>query len=274
MKTKRMILINYYENANKSGIYCIRNQINKKLYIGSTKNSFAIRKNKHLYLLRKSVHYNEHLQNAWNYYKEKNFSFEILFICSPQECERYEGEFIKLYSSNKREFGYNVANVSSYRFDYNMSNDHNNEKSIRKKEKAIKMNGLITNEKGISKSFKIYDINGKFIEKYNSEIEFIEKNGGSKSHISITLNKRQLFYKNNIILFSGDILSNDDINYAKNKTIKKVELFNLNNNYINTFDSAKDCANFLNCKTAEIRMCCLGKRSRIKKYITKYKIYE
>ena len=146
MKTKGMILINYYENANKTGIYCIRNQVNKKIYIGSTKNSFTIRKNKHLCLLRKNTHYNEHLQNAWNYYKEENFSFEILFICLPEECEKYEGEFIKLYSSHKREYGYNIASVSSYQFDYNMSDNHNDEKSIRKKEKAIKLNGLTTTD--------------------------------------------------------------------------------------------------------------------------------
>jgi hypothetical protein len=155
-----------------------------------------------------------------------------------------------------------------------MSDNHNNEKSIRKKEKAIKLNGLTTNERGISKPFKVYDINGKFIDEYNGEKKFIEKNGGSKSHISVTLNKRELFYKNNIILFSDDILSNDDINYAKNKTIKKIELFDLNDKYINTFDSAKECANFIGCQTAEIRMCCLGKRNRIKNYKTKYKKYE
>lgn len=269
-----MVLINYYGNANKTGIYCIRNQINEKIYIGSTKNSFAIRKNKHLCLLRKNNHYNEHLQNAWNYYKEENFNFEILFICSPEECEKYEGDFINLYSSNKRECGYNIACVSSYKFKYNISEHHNKEKSIRKKERAIRLNGLTTNERGISKPFKVYDINGVFIKEYNSGKEFIEKNGGSKSHISITLNKRQLFYKNNIILFSDDILLDDDIDYVKNKTIKKVKLFDLNDNYINTFDSARDCADFIGCQISEIRMCCLGKRNRIKKYKTKYINYE
>ena len=274
MNRNKMKLINYYNNANKIGVYCIRNQVNNKIYIGSTKKSFSSRKNRHQRELRKNIHYNEHLQNAWNYYKEENFSFEILFICSSEESEKFEGEFIKLYSSNKRECGYNIASVSSYRFGYNMSDNHNNEKSLRKKERAVNLNGLTTNERGISKSFKVYDINGNFIEEYNSEKEFIEKNGGSKSHISIILNKRELFYKNNIILFSDDYLSNSDVNYAKNKAIKKIELFDLNDEYITTFDSANQCAEFLKCKVSEIRMCCLNKRSRIKKYVTKYKIYE
>lgn len=269
-----MILINYYKNANKIGIYCIRNQINKKIYIGSTKTSFGIRKNKHLCLLRKNSHYNEHLQNAWNYYKEENFSFEILFICLSEECEKYEGEFIKLYSSYKRENGYNIASVSSYRFDYNMSNNHNNEKSIRKKQKALKSNGLIANERGLPKPFIEFNMDGKFIKKHNSSNEFLLEFGGSKSHLSTVLSQRKLYYRNRIILFANDMLTKDDINKAKNKTIKKILLYDINDKYVNIFESANDCAKFLKCKTAEIRMCCLNKRSRIKNYKTKYKNYE
>ena len=33
-----MVLINYNDNANKTGVYCIKNQMNNKTYIGSTKN--------------------------------------------------------------------------------------------------------------------------------------------------------------------------------------------------------------------------------------------
>lgn len=265
-----MILINYYCNANKTGIYCIRNQINGKIYIGSTKTSFSIRKNKHLRLLRKNLHYNEHLQNAWNYYGEDKFSFEILLICNSDECEKYEGDFIKLYSSNKHDFGYNIACVSSYPFNYKMSEIHNNEKSIRKLNKAKQINGLESKERGLPKPFKVYDLDGNFIKEYKSLKEFLLCDGGSKSHLSTVLNNRKLFFKNNIVLFSNDKLSKDDINKAKSMGIKKIYLFDLNNNYIRTFNSANDCAKHIECKVAEIRMCCLGKRSRIKQFITKY----
>jgi len=267
-----MILINYNGNANKTGIYCIRNQINQKIYIGSTKTSFAIRKNRHLRTLRKNAHYNEHLQNAWNYYKEKNFSFEILFICLPNECEKYETDFIKLYSSNKREHGYNIACVFPYPFSYNMSENHNNEKSIRKKEKAIKLNGLTTDEKGISKPFKLYDLNGKFIEEYKSAKEYSEKNKvKARGTLSGILRKRKLKYKNFIVLFSNEILTTEDIlNIKKKMTKRPVDLYDLNNNHIKNFLSVNECAEFLNVKPSEIRMCCSGKRTRIREYITKY----
>lgn len=269
-----MKLINFFKNRNETGIYCIRNSKNNKIYIGSTKTSFTIRKNKHLRLLRKNIHYNEHLQNAWNYYNENSFSFEILFICSPDECEKYEGEFIKLYSSNVREHGYNIASVTSYQFNYSMSELHNKEKCNRKKNKAKKISGLESEERGLPKPFKIYDLNGKFIIEYGSAKEYSEINDvKARGVLSIILKNRKLLYRNLIVLFSNDILSNDDIISANKKAIKKIELYDLNNNLIKIFNSANDCADFIGCKSAEIRMCCLGKRNRIKQYKTKYKTY-
>lgn len=266
-----MILINYYGNANKTGIYCIRNQINEKIYIGSTKISFQVRKNKHLNLLRKKLHYNEHLQNAWNYYGENSFSFEILLICLPNECEKYEGEFIKLYSSNKREFGYNIACVSSYKYEYEMSETHNNEKSVRKIEKGKLINGLESNERGLPKPFKVYDLNGNFIDEYESAKDFsIKNNIKARGTLSGILRRRELKYKNNIVLFSNDTLTNDDIDKVKSMGIIKVDLYDLNDNFLKRFDSAKECAQYIGCKDAEVRMCCLGKRSRIRKFKTKY----
>ena len=47
-----MVLINYNDNANKTGVYCIKNQINNKTYIGSTKNSFEQGKTDNLLLLK------------------------------------------------------------------------------------------------------------------------------------------------------------------------------------------------------------------------------
>lgn len=271
-----MELINYHKNKNETGIYCIKNKINNKIYIGSTKKSFSYRKNKHLRLLRKKIHYNEHLQNSWNYYKEENFKFEVLFICPPNECDKYEGNFIKLYSSNNSKFGYNIACVSSYKFNYKISDLHNNEKKYRKKEKAANLNGLYCNEKGLPKPFKIYDLNGNLIKEYNSAKEFCEIHKlNIRGLLSETLNKRKLIYKKNIILFSNEKLTIDDIKRANNKINKKVvDLFYLNGEFIQSFKSAKECANFIGCKDAEVRMCCLGKRSRIKNYITKYVKYE
>ena len=53
------------------GIYCIRNKINNKYYIGQSidiKNRWK----EHKYNLRHNKHVNNKLQNAWNKYGEKN----------------------------------------------------------------------------------------------------------------------------------------------------------------------------------------------------------
>lgn len=60
------------------GIYSITNTINGNRYIGSTCTSFIKRWTDHRSRLRRNVHYNPHLQHAWNYYGSDVFVFEIL----------------------------------------------------------------------------------------------------------------------------------------------------------------------------------------------------
>lgn len=265
-----MKLVNYKNNYNESGLYLIKNLINGKVYVGSTQTSFVVRKRKHLSLFRRNLHYNEYLQNDWNYYGENNFSFEILKIVPPQECLKAEGLTIKLYSSHQRKYGYNIASTSSFKIKYKISANHNEEKSCRKRDKAKTINGLTSKERGLSKPFKIYNLNGNLIKEYSGASEYLKNNPGSKSHISNVLSKRKLFYKNQIILFSDQVLTKNDIQDANKKTSKRVYLFTLEGNFIDHFSSANECATFLGCKPAEIRMCCLNRRNRIKNYTTSY----
>jgi len=65
-----------------SGIYQIRNKINKKIYIGSAIN-IVERWQRHVRLLNRNKHTNKHLQSAWNKYGSENFEFTIL-----EECEK------------------------------------------------------------------------------------------------------------------------------------------------------------------------------------------
>ena len=65
---------------NKAGIYKITNLINGNSYYGSTEN-FSSRWSKHRTELRKGIHNNGHLQNAWNLYGESSFAFEVILYC-------------------------------------------------------------------------------------------------------------------------------------------------------------------------------------------------
>jgi group I intron endonuclease len=91
----------------KSGIYCIKNLITNKLYIGK---AFYTRKriNTHKWLLRHNKHVNVHLQRAWNKYGESNFTFDIIEYCNIESLPTREDYWTKFYKSNDMEYGYNL----------------------------------------------------------------------------------------------------------------------------------------------------------------------
>jgi len=92
---------------NKSGIYCIRNIIDGKLYIGASKN-IGQRFSRHRSDLKRGKHGNVYLQRACNKYKIENFIFKAIIICEPFELNKYEKMLIGLYDSSNKERGYNL----------------------------------------------------------------------------------------------------------------------------------------------------------------------
>lgn len=261
---------NYKGNSSKIGVYSITNIINNKRYIGSTKSAFHTRKTKHINSLKLNKHFNVHLQNSYNKYGDNAFIFEILEVCENKDVEKKEAYYIKKYKSNLKLYGYNIANVKHYKFKYKQSKQAILNKSIYKRKKSS-LDGHIFLEKGLNKGVNRYSLNGAFIKYYKSCKELLLETGWSKSSVSVTLNARKLYYKNNIIIFSNDILTSEDILFISNKySLKKVYLYDLNLNFVKEFMSVKECCVFLKCKDAEVRMCCLGYRTKIKNYITKY----
>jgi group I intron endonuclease len=92
----------------KSGIYMIQNIVNKKVYIGSSKN-MAQRKWSHFKKLRKNRHENSYLQNSFNKYGEDKFIFSILRECEKELLGEEEKKFINQYDALNRERGYNIC---------------------------------------------------------------------------------------------------------------------------------------------------------------------
>ena len=99
------------DNTKKQGVYAIRNVVNGKMYIGSTTNSFMERWQCHKKRLRHGEHHSPHLQSSWERYGEKNFSFEIIEITSPERAKEREGYYIHFYKTLDPNYGYNVAEV-------------------------------------------------------------------------------------------------------------------------------------------------------------------
>lgn len=95
-----------------SGIYQIYNPINNKRYIGSSIN-VERRLKEHLRNLEKNRHCNDHLQSAYNKYKDV-LQFQFLEECEPDECLIFEQYYLDYYKSYIREFGYNIDPEAKY----------------------------------------------------------------------------------------------------------------------------------------------------------------
>ena len=84
-------------NNISSGIYVIENLINKKYYIGSSKD-LGRRKIQHLSDLRNNRHGNIYLQNSFNKYGEENFKFDILEYCEVDRRVPREQKWLDMFN--------------------------------------------------------------------------------------------------------------------------------------------------------------------------------
>lgn len=91
---------------NEPGIYEIHNKINNKRYIGQSIRVKA-RILKHINLLNKNEHQNNHLQRSWNKYGEENFDYNVLEYCPIEMLDEKEDYYITKYQSNNNQYGFN-----------------------------------------------------------------------------------------------------------------------------------------------------------------------
>lgn len=63
--------------SSKSGLYCIKNAVNGKVYVGSACR-LSCRQNDHRRNLLRGSHVNQKLQRAWVKYGEQAFEFSVL----------------------------------------------------------------------------------------------------------------------------------------------------------------------------------------------------
>ncbi len=95
----------------KSGIYCIKNLVNNKVYVGRAVD-FKGRFYKHKWGLNKNISDSQYLQNAWNKYGEGNFEFILLeYVKDLKDLRNREQEWTDLLESADPKFGYNIRKI-------------------------------------------------------------------------------------------------------------------------------------------------------------------
>lgn len=169
----------------KSGIYQIRNLVNGKIYIGSTK-YFPGRKTGHFGLLKKDKHPNKHLQKSFNKHSFKNFVFEILFTCPESELLRLEQyhldnynpeyNFLKVAGSNR---GTKRSEETKRKMSESRKGYRPSEKEKEKIRNTKRLKG--TNLKPV---YKIDMNTGEILDFYVSLKEAAELNNMKKTSIS------------------------------------------------------------------------------------------
>lgn len=82
-----------------AGIYIIKNIVNNKVYIGQS-SALPQRFQEHRYKLRRNIHGNSHLQNAWNKYGENKFVFILIEkINNSLFLTAYEQSYVNYYKT-------------------------------------------------------------------------------------------------------------------------------------------------------------------------------
>jgi hypothetical protein len=101
-----------------SGVYQILCKKNWKIYVGSTVDLRA-RWDNHRRRLRKGVHANFYLQQAWDKYGEANFNFSILEFVVTSELLQAEQAWIDKTRCAVRSIGFNICTIAGSTSDVN-----------------------------------------------------------------------------------------------------------------------------------------------------------
>ena len=117
-----------------SGIYCIFNKSNGKIYVGQSV-QLKTRISQHKSELNFNNHSNKHLQSAWNKYGEDAFDFIIVEICDEEKLNDHEIWWINYFNSTNPDNGYNLE--SGGNSNYHLSDETKQKISENRKGKCL-----------------------------------------------------------------------------------------------------------------------------------------
>lgn len=146
-----------------TGVYCIINKINNKIYVGQSKNLIK-RKKEHFMSLEGGYHKNPHLQRAYDKYGKENFFFKLLMYCKNNELDFYEDFFIKVFDSTNRDKGYNILAYATQ--NPSQSKEVQNKISLWHQNKKETLEQKINISKGMNGSNDFFRVSKRYDERY------------------------------------------------------------------------------------------------------------
>lgn len=210
--TANCIFLNVFkidENfKNVCGIYIIYNKINKKCYVGQTKNLYK-RCKEHINSLNNNYHYNKYLQRSYNKYGSNNFDvYGIEIVNNESRLNECELKYIKLLQSRIYKYGYNVKLDTYNRIDENPSGNK----------------GIVLPSK--RRAVVQLDFNGNFINRYDCATVAESITGIHWSNISDCCKKQRGNAGGYIWIYEDEYKSDSfDFNaYINNLPVKKLRI--------------------------------------------------
>ena len=244
-------------------IYKITNQKNGMVYIGSSiEVERRWRQHKEASINEKDHHYNYPLMEAFREYGINNFTFEVVeTLPSWEDMIKAEHDWIIKEDCVKPK-GYNQT--------------HQTESPMLDPSIAKKM----SDTKRIKYGKKVCEINEKkeIIDVWDSLAEAGEETGLDRYKISNVCNGIRLTTGGRVFRFTDEegLLVEPVIKVNKTqtnritKTSKKVDMYDMNDNFIQSFDSVALAAKFCDGDNSCISAVCRGKRNSHKNYKWRY----
>jgi len=231
-----------------SGIYRISNNLNKKVYIGSSKDILR-RWDSHMKTLIKGNHSCRHLQNFFNKHNDIMFTFEILEECDERilfEREQYYLDTLDPFDLN----GFNIAKIAG------LPNF-----AVTEKEKL-----KLSEDRTIG--FLQYDVSGKFIKRWDSAKILSLEMKTPRQSFNKACNNRLKTLKGFIWRYDDgknpEQLSEDFMKKIVLKPQKKIFAYSCEGELIAEFKNSIDCQNKTGFYRKQIKKVCARTNNRYK----------
>ena len=173
---------------NDSGIYCYKNLINNKLYIGQAKN---LKRRYNDFKYKNGIYSGSLFQKAIIKYGKDNFQYSILTHCKLSELNYYESFYIKRLKTTNYKYGYNLTTGGDSAFqrtDICKENMRNAWTDDRRKIQSIKQQGCNNYNFGKKWSKEQKERASRYKKEEQKQL-FFKRNGFQKEELTERINE-------------------------------------------------------------------------------------